>query len=80
MFGLRLPELLLILAVVLIVFGANKIPQLGAGLGQGLRSFKKAFESTQEDEPKPSPPQQTLQQPAAAQPQAAENPGSRSVK
>ena len=64
MLGLRLPELLLILAVVLIVFGANKLPQLGAGLGQGIRSFKKAFQDSTEDEappPKdpaaPKPPQ-----------------------
>ena len=58
MFGLRLPELLLILALVVVVFGANKIPQLGAGLGQGLRSFKRAFGGEPEGEPeaKPSPP------------------------
>ena len=51
MFGLRLPELLLILAVVLIVFGANKLPQLGAGLGQGIKGFKKAFGGGLKEEP-----------------------------
>ena len=51
MLGLRLPELLLILVVVLIIFGANKLPQLGSGLGQGIRSFKKAFGDAQEEEP-----------------------------
>jgi sec-independent protein translocase protein TatA len=68
MFGLRLPELLLILAVVLIVFGANKIPQLGAGLGQGMKSFRKAFSGGQDDEAAkpPAPPQQ----PPAARPPA----------
>jgi len=40
--GLRLPEVLVILVVVLLVFGANKIPQLGDALGRGLRNFKKA--------------------------------------
>ena len=44
MFGLRMPELLLILAIVVILFGARKLPQLGAGLGQSLRGFKKALE------------------------------------
>jgi sec-independent protein translocase protein TatA len=43
MFGLRMPELLLILLIVIVLFGATKLPQLGAGLGEGLRSFKKSF-------------------------------------
>ncbi len=46
--GLRLPELLIILVVLLLVFGANKIPQLGDALGKGIRNFKKA--SSHEDE------------------------------
>lgn len=43
MFGLRMPELLIIGFIVVLLFGANKLPALGAGLGQGIRSFKKAF-------------------------------------
>lgn len=43
MFGLRMPELLLILAIVVILFGATKLPQLGAGLGQSFRGFKRAL-------------------------------------
>ena len=42
MFGLGMPELLVILAIVFIIFGANKLPQIGAGLGKGIRNFKKA--------------------------------------
>jgi sec-independent protein translocase protein TatA len=42
--GLRLPELLIILAVLLLVFGANKIPQLGDALGKGIRNFKRSSE------------------------------------
>ena len=45
--GLRLPELIIILVVLLLVFGAGKIPQLGDALGKGIRNFKKA---TQEDD------------------------------
>jgi sec-independent protein translocase protein TatA len=50
MLGLRMPELLLILAVVVLLFGANKLPQLGQGLGEGLKSFKKAFREAKEDD------------------------------
>jgi len=46
MFGLRTPELLLILAIVVILFGANKLPQIGAGIGQSIRGFKRAMEGT----------------------------------
>jgi sec-independent protein translocase protein TatA len=42
MFGLRLPELLIILVVLVVMFGAKKLPDLGDALGRGLRAFKKA--------------------------------------
>jgi len=56
MFGLRMPELLIIGFVVVLLFGASKLPQLGAGLGKGIRSFKNAFSGDDEktiDEKKP---------------------------
>ena len=42
MFGLGLPELLVILVIVLIIFGAGKLPELGDNLGKGIRNFRKA--------------------------------------
>lgn len=40
---LGMGELLVILLIVIVLFGASKLPQLGAGLGQGIKSFKKAL-------------------------------------
>ena len=37
-----LPELLIILAIVVLIFGANKLPELGRGIGKGIRNFKDA--------------------------------------
>ena len=42
MFGMGLPELLVILVIVLIIFGAGKLPELGENLGKGIRNFRKA--------------------------------------
>ena len=44
MFGLRLPELLIIFLVLVLLFGAKKLPELGDSLGKGIRAFKKAAE------------------------------------
>lgn len=43
MFGLRGTELLLILLVLLLLFGATRLPQLGSSLGSAIRNFKKGF-------------------------------------
>ncbi|MEE2778317.1 MAG: twin-arginine translocase TatA/TatE family subunit [Acidobacteriota bacterium] len=40
---LGLPELLIILLMVLVIFGASKLPLLGKGLGEGIRNFKKGI-------------------------------------
>lgn len=47
-------ELLVILCIVLIIFGAGKLPEIGAGLGKGMRNFKKAITGgdTEENEAK----------------------------
>ena len=40
--GLGMTELIVILVIVLIIFGAGKLPEIGAGLGKGMRNFKKS--------------------------------------
>jgi len=65
MFGIGVPEMLIILVIVLIIFGAGKLPQIGEGLGKGIRNFKKAskeseaIDVTPEGEEKPEPGKET---------------------
>lgn len=52
MFGnIGFPELLIILAIVVLLFGAKKIPEVAAGLGKGIRSFRKALKEDSDDSP-----------------------------
>jgi sec-independent protein translocase protein TatA len=42
MFGLGIPELLIILVIIVVIFGASRLPQIGEGLGKGIRNFRSA--------------------------------------
>ncbi len=46
--GLGIWELLIILFIVLVIFGAGKLPEIGAGLGKGIGNFKKATKESKE--------------------------------
>ncbi len=48
MFGVGLPELLVVFLVCLLLFGANRLPEIGRNLGEGIREFKKAFKEGHE--------------------------------
>lgn len=53
MFGLGLPELLLILVIGLIFFGPGKLPEIGSALGKSMKEFKQAVNSTETEIKKP---------------------------
>ena len=48
--GLGMWELLVILMIVVVIFGASRLPQLGKGLGEGIRNFKQSLKSGGEEE------------------------------
>ncbi|NCO65205.1 MAG: twin-arginine translocase TatA/TatE family subunit [Candidatus Aquicultor secundus] len=48
MFGLGVPELIVILVIVLVIFGPKKLPEIGKAVGQGIRELKKATDTKEE--------------------------------
>src|SRR3989442_7572801 len=82
LFNLGGGEIILILALILILFGAKKLPELAKGLGQGIKEFKKATKEVtdevsqaMDETPPPPPPQKrlpdnTVQSAEAEQPHA----------
>jgi len=48
MFGIGMPELVIILVIIMVIFGANKLPQMGSGLAKGIRNFKKGIDGKEE--------------------------------
>ncbi|MBL9135441.1 MAG: twin-arginine translocase TatA/TatE family subunit [Verrucomicrobiales bacterium] len=69
-FNLGWGEIVLILVVVLLLFGAKKLPELARGLGQGIKEFKKATKDVQDDlqrameeEPPRDPPRRVAEKP-----------------
>jgi len=58
MFGIGMPEIIVIMIIVLIIFGAGKLPEIGSGIGRGIKNFKKA---TQEVDDKSSSENKTIE-------------------
>ncbi len=51
MFGLGAQELMIILGIVVVLFGANRLPQLGSGIGEGIRNFKQGIKQNEDESP-----------------------------
>ncbi len=64
MFGLGWMELLLILMIVLIVFGAGKLPQIGEGVGKAVKGFKKSVFEPEPQQLTDQPLTSTVQEPS----------------
>ena len=50
MFGFGMPELMIILVIVLVVFGAGRLPEIGSALGKSIKNFKRASDGKDEIE------------------------------
>jgi sec-independent protein translocase protein TatA len=66
MFGLGMPELIIIMVIVLLIFGAGKLPEIGGAIGKAIKGFKKSVKEPDEiditpkdDNKEEKPPQQT---------------------
>jgi sec-independent protein translocase protein TatA len=63
MFGLGVQELIVIFLIVMVLFGAKKLPEIGRGLGKGIREFKRATDlSAEEEETEPKKVESKQQQ------------------
>lgn len=57
--NLGFTEILILLLVLLLVFGARRIPEIGASIGQGIKEFKRSLKDAGEEEPRTVPPAST---------------------
>lgn len=55
MFGLGVPELLIILVIAVVLFGASRLPLIGKGLGEGIKNFKTGMRDQSEIDVTPTP-------------------------
>jgi sec-independent protein translocase protein TatA len=55
-FGIGLPEVLIFLVVVLLLFGAKRVPEIGKSVGKGMREFKDAVTGRDDEQPPRLPP------------------------
>jgi sec-independent protein translocase protein TatA len=58
--NLGFSEIMLILVVVLLVFGAKRLPEIGSSMGKGIREFKKSMREVTDDIDNPPPPRREL--------------------
>lgn len=66
-FNLGMSEMLIVLAIVLVVFGAKRLPEIGSSMGKGIREFKRSLKDVQDNIDQTDPPPR-IDPPARDQP------------
>lgn len=66
--NLGMSEILMILVIVLLVFGAKRLPEIGSAMGKGIREFKRSIREVTEDIDRPEPPAETRRLPPPDEP------------
>ncbi len=76
MFGLGIPELLVILVIIVIVFGVGRLPEVGSGLGHAIKNFRKAMHEPDAIDVTPSKGDSQLDSSSSAPPPDSSKPKS----
>lgn len=50
MFGIGMPELIIILVIILIIFGVGKLPEIGGGMGKAIKNFRSATANAEKED------------------------------
>jgi TatA/E family protein of Tat protein translocase len=77
MMGIGFPELMIILVIIMIIFGAGKLPEIGSAFGNSIRNFKKSMkeaEESSEELPEATDAAKEVTEGDSAEPATAENP------
>ena len=77
MMGIGFPELMIILVIIMIIFGAGKLPEIGSAFGNSIRNFKKSMKDAEEETQELSEATDTAKEATegdSEEPQTAENP------
>lgn len=63
MFGIGMPELIIILVIILVIFGAGKLPEIGRGIGEAIRNFRKSSTEPPEIDVTPKKEEKPVEKP-----------------